>query len=134
MHQIQRLGWFFLLNSIICFSCSPKPEKLPSGILTKDSMIAVLLAVHIAESSVNGRGLTNQQLNQLVAGKYDDVMLKNHTTFDVFQKSYDYYLQHPDQFEEIYLEVVNRLTALEGKSKAREPVKLHQRVDSLRTR
>lgn len=94
-------------------------------------MITILLDVHVAESSVNSRGMTNQQLNQLVAAKYDTVMKKNGTTFADFKDSFNYYLHHPDQFEEIYSEIVNQLTALEGRSKAKQPPLKREGMDSL---
>lgn len=121
----------FALLAITCGSCVSHPEKVPAGILPKDKMITILLDVHVAESSVNSRGMTNQQLNQLVAAKYDTVMKKNGTTFAVFKDSFSYYLHHPDQFEEIYAEIVNQLTALEGKSKSKQPPMKKDGMDSL---
>ncbi|MGB3073715.1 MAG: DUF4296 domain-containing protein [Chitinophagales bacterium] len=126
--------WLRIVTLFIVFiycACASEIEKAPEGILSKDKMIAVLLDVHIAESSVNSRGMTNQQLNQNVAAKYEDVMKKNGTTFDTFKKSFDYYLHHPEQYEEIYLEIVNKLTALEGKAKAKELVLKKEGVDSI---
>ncbi|MEP7127867.1 MAG: DUF4296 domain-containing protein [Chitinophagales bacterium] len=130
------LKWLRIVTVFIVLiycSCASEVEKAPDGILSKDKMIAVLLDVHIAESSVNSRGMTNQQLNQRIAAKYEDVMKKNGTTFGVFKKSFDYYLHHPEQYEEIYLEIVNQLTALEGKAKAKVPVMKKNGVDSIPT-
>lgn len=122
----------FLVSA--CHSCTPEAVQLPEGILSKDKMIDVLLDIHVAESSTESRGLTTIQLNQLVSVKYEEVMKKHRTTFRVFEKSFDYYMEHPDQFEEIYLEIVNRLTALEGKAKARQPALKKDGVDSLKRR
>lgn len=113
-------------------SCKPGSEKAPDGILSKDKMIAVLFDIHVAESSVNSRGMTNIQLNQLVSLKYEDIMKKHGTTYPIFKDSFDYYLHHPDQFEEIYQEIVNQLTAMEGKAKARQPVLKKDGVDSIK--
>ncbi|MBX7107178.1 MAG: DUF4296 domain-containing protein [Chitinophagales bacterium] len=125
----------FIAALLVCFfsACVAHPEKVPSGILPEDKMIHILLDVHIAESSVNSRGMTNQQLNQLVAAKYDTVMKKNGTTFRIFEESFNYYLRHPEQFEMIYQEIVNQLTALEGKSKAKQAPMRKEGIDSLGT-
>ncbi|MEO6167749.1 MAG: DUF4296 domain-containing protein [Chitinophagales bacterium] len=128
-------GYLNIVYASIIFvfiSCRPGEEKAPSGILPKDKMIAVLFDIHVAESSVNSRGMTNIQLNQLVSLKYEDVMKKNGTTYAIFKDSFDYYLHHPDQFEEIYQEIVNQLTAMEGKVKARQPVLKKDGVDSIK--
>lgn len=122
-----------LLFAVLCYaSCSGDNAAVPAGILSKDKMIEVLLDVHLAESSVNSRGLTNLQLNQLIATRYDGILKSHETTFPEFKKSFDYYLQHPEQFEEIYQEIVNRLTALEGQTKARMPALRKDGMDTLR--
>ena len=120
------LGWLVLLCS-----CKQKAEVAPSAILGKDKMIAVLVDIHLAEASNVSKGLTATQLNELISGKYDDVMKKHDVTYDEFKSSFDYYLQHPDQFDDIYQEVVNRLSAMEGKSRAKRPHMETSRMDSL---
>lgn len=126
------LGIVGACTLLLFTSCSPQSEKIPDGILSKDKMIAVLFDIHVAESSVNSRGMTNIQLNQLVSVKYEDIMKKHGTTYAIFKESFDYYLHHPDQFEEVYQEIVNQLTAMEGKAKARQPALKKNGVDSIK--
>jgi hypothetical protein len=124
----QLLCFSFLL---FLFSCSSETVKAPAGILPKDKMIDVLVDVHIAESSTESRGLTATQVNSLVLAKYEEVMKKHGTTMEAFKASFTYYEHHPDVFDEIYQEVVNRLTALEGKARARKATPKKEGVDSL---
>lgn len=116
---------------VILGSCTPKEEGIPAGILDKDKMIAVLVDIHLAEASNENRSLSAIQLNEIVARKYDTVMMKHNITYAGFKTSFEYYLQHPGQFDEIYQEVVNRLSAMEGKSRAKKPHMESSRVDSL---
>lgn len=94
-------------------------------------MIDVLVDVHIAESSTESRGLTATQVNALVMAKYEQVMKKNSTSMEIFKASFNYYELHPDVFDEIYQEVVNRLTSMEGKVRAKKPNTKTEGVDSL---
>jgi hypothetical protein len=116
---------------VIFCSCAQKQEGLPAGILTKDKMIVVLVDIHLAEASNENRSLTAIQLNEIVARKYDTVMKKHDITYVQFKTSFEYYLRNPDQFDEIYQEVVNRLSAMEGKSRAKKPHMESSRVDSI---
>lgn len=122
----------YVLMISVFVSCSKQSDKAPGGILSKDKMIAVLFDIHVAESSVNSRGLTNLELNKLVAVKYEDIMKKHRTTYAIFKESFDYYLHRPEQFELIYQEIVNQLTAMEGKAKAGQPERTKDGVDTLR--
>ena len=121
---------FILLLSFMFCSCKERKVEVPPGILSKDKMIDVLVDVHLAEAAPMNHGITTKELNGIMVGKYDDVMKKHTITFEQFKKSFDYYLQHPDQLDEIYQEVVNRLTALEGKSRVKRPVS-KRGVDSI---
>ena len=131
------IGWtplFFLLlslsSSIFLFSCK-EPEKEQPGILPKDKMIDVLVDIHIAEASSESHGLTSIQINQLVAVKYEGVLQKHGITRPQFQTAFDYYLRHPAELDEIYQEVVNRLTALESKLPSTRSAAVRARADSL---
>lgn len=116
---------------LFLFSCNPESEKVPAGILPKDKMIDVLVDVHIAESSTESAGLSPAQVNALVLQRYEQVMKKHGTTFDTFKASFNYYERHPEIFDGIYQEVVNRLMALEGKARARRATPKKEGVDSL---
>ncbi len=117
--------------SIYLHSCNNQPSLLPEGILSKEKMIEILVDVHLAESSGDSHGFTMMQSNKLVATKYESVMRKHGTTFLQFKTSFDYYMQHPEKFDEVYQEVVNQLTALEGKFPAKRPDLIKPEVDSL---
>lgn len=109
---------YFLAIFFALFSCKEKTEKLPPGILSKDKMIAILTDVHIAEASPYGYALGTQQVNGIMANRYDDIMTKYGITYGEFKNSFDYYLAHPQEMDEIYQEIINKLSALEGKSRA----------------
>jgi hypothetical protein len=87
-------------------------------------MIEVLTDIHIAESSPQGSGMNQQQTNGVMASRYDTILKKHNITYKEFKTSFDYYMAHPEQLDEIYQEIINRLSTMEGKAKAtRVPLK-----------
>ena len=104
---------FSILTLLI--SCTGKTNSVPSRIIPKDKMVDVLVDIHLAEAAADTRGYTRQEINLMMASKYDTIFQKNETTFEQFKSSYDYYMDHPDEFSEIYSEVVNKLTTLVSK-------------------
>lgn len=123
-----------MIMATVFLSCNREDAAPGKEIIPPQKMVDILTDIHIAESGTDSRGYNSIQLNQMVYRKYEDIMKKHGTSFSVFKASFDYYLSHPDQFDEIYQEIVNRLTALEGKSKARSPSLKKDGVDTIPAR
>jgi hypothetical protein len=111
------LSLFFFSILSLFVSCTGKTNSVPSGIIPKDKMVEVLVDIHLAEAAADNRGLTKPEINLMMASKYDTIFLKHKTTFKQFKSSYEYYMNHPDMFSDIYSEVVNKLTTMVSKVK-----------------
>lgn len=104
-----------LLVTVFFMSCSPREEEpLPSGILGKDKMVAVLVDVHLAEAAADNRNLSANQINEVMAGRYSALYTKHGITTKQFVSSYNFYLEHAALLSSIYAEVVNQLTTRES--------------------
>jgi hypothetical protein len=114
---------------ILCFvfSCSEKPGSPPDNLINKDKMTTVLVDVHLAEASTEARSVTPQLIDQIAALRYQLVFKKHGISLLQFQDSYDYYLDHPELLNEIYIEVVNRLSAMDSKYSAKPKKTLNAR-------
>ena len=110
---ISSLFSFSILTLLI--SCNGKTNSVPHRIISKDKMVDVLVDIHLAEAAADNHGFTKAEINLMMASKYDSIFQKHEITFDQFKTSYDYYLNHPDEFSDIYSEVVNKLTTLVSK-------------------
>ena len=86
-------------------------------------MVAVLVDVHLAEATTESRGMNVLQINSTMAGRYALIFKKHELTYDEFKTSYDYYLEHPDLLNEVYIEVTNQLTTMESKVKSKMKIK-----------
>lgn len=99
---------------VLQFSCSEKNDRVPAAIIDKDSMVNILVDVHLAEAASDNHGLTSPQINVHMAHKYDTLFRNHHTTYPVFKDSYEYYMNHPTMLSDIYSEVVSRLTTMQS--------------------
>ena len=115
---------FFIFSLLILFvSCTDKTNSVPSKIISKDKMVDVLVDIHLAEAAADNHGLTKPEINVMMAARYDSIFQKHEITFEQFRTSYDYYMNHPDVFSDIYSEVVNKLTTMVSKVKNDKKIK-----------
>lgn len=102
----------FLL--IITSSCSPDTDKeIPAEIIQPDSMAEIMVSMHIAESTIMLNRVNDRQ-DARNAAFIQDVLARHGTDTARYKRSFDYYSAHPDRFEEIYEEVISRLTQMQA--------------------
>lgn len=130
---VSSLSLFAFSVLTLFISCTGKTNSIPSRVIPKDKMVDVLVDIHLAEAAADNRGFTKPEINLMMASKYDSIFQKNETTFEQFKFSYDYYMNHPAEFSDIYSEVVNKLTTLVSKVRNEKKIKPSpaQQIDSL---
>jgi hypothetical protein len=97
--------------SLILLSCGNPKTEIPQDILSKNSFIGLLKDIHLAEAKFElhkNKGMENAK-NEL-AHNYSSIYKKYEITVDDFDKTLDYYAQHPEQLEKIYTRVLEQLT------------------------
>ena len=97
--------------SLILLSCGNPKTEIPQDILSKNSFIGLLKDIHLAEAKFElhkTKGMENAK-NEL-AHNYSSIYKKYEITIDDFDKTLDYYAQHPEQLEKIYTRVLEQLT------------------------
>jgi hypothetical protein len=116
MNGIHRRFFIIYILVLTLASCSQREqESLPAGILSKDKMVSVLVAIHLAEAAADNRSLNVQQMNALMVNKYEELFKQHGITGKAFLDSYNYYLEHAALLADIYAEVVNQLTTRESR-------------------
>lgn len=104
---------FFLgLLLIFFFSCI-HTDKPPADIMTKQEMINFLIDLHIVEAKINILSVPPDTVKKFFPEIQDNLFEKHHITDSVYYKSYQYYLTHVDEMEEIYSAVVDSLSIRE---------------------
>jgi hypothetical protein len=95
---------------LIFLSCGNPKTEIPQDILSENSFIGLLKDIHLAEAKFElhkTKGMENAK-NEL-AHNYSTIYKTHEITPDDFDKTLDYYAQHPEQLEKIYTRVLEQL-------------------------
>jgi hypothetical protein len=95
---------FLLLFIFFAASCINK-DKVPDGVIVRDSMPRLLWDVIVADQYskqylLKDSSKTNTRLETMKL--YQQVFQIHHTTRDQFEKSYQYYISRPDLMKIIF--------------------------------
>ncbi len=100
------IGCVFLVTA--CVS-DPTP---PSGTLDKETMVAILTEIHLAEAQSQQAGFKTTDSTQLYYKYLEKQILKKfHTDSTHYHDSFKFYSTHVKQMNEIYKAVVDTLEA-----------------------
>ncbi len=110
-------NWIFIVCiALLSASCNSILNSKPTGMLSEKQMIDVLVDINLTEAalktgddSIARKGDTTE-----LRERFAEVFKKNDIEPDRFNNSLNYYLKHIDELDKIYVEVINRLTALEA--------------------
>ena len=113
---MKRKFLFVLITSAFCFQfCSQTEKSVPNEFIQPDSMVALLIDIHLAEAASNATRINDVQKFS-AADLYPVIFRTHHTDSAAFRKSFDYYLQHPKKLDKIYEQVLNELSKRESDS------------------
>jgi hypothetical protein len=99
-----------LLFSIV--SCSKSEIKIPADIIPKDSMVFIMMDVHIAEAGVKTLSADSVAINTKTY--YAFIYKKHHITEEQFQKSLRFYTYNPELLQEIYIKMTEEMSKKEA--------------------
>lgn len=111
--------YLFISLLFIAFSCSDGEGLLssrPSGVLSQDDMVEVLIDIHLAESALrvgNVQHISNAD-SLYQKSQFLEVFRKHDISPDEFRKSIEYYTEHVTLLDAVYAEVIDRLTEMEA--------------------
>ena len=96
--------------SMLLFSCSSSEVSIPSGILSRDQMVAVLTDVQVAEAAIlyqNSRGNISESK---APEYYQYIFQKHHITEKQFRESFSFYVSQVELMDKIYEDVINEIS------------------------
>jgi len=108
---------FFFFLILILSSCAPKEDlstkKIPSGIIQPDTLAAMLADLQITEAALRQLKRDGQVSDSISGLAFEKVFLKHKSSREMLEKSITYYEQNLEIYEEIYGEVITRLTRIQ---------------------
>lgn len=107
---------FILFIAVLGASCNSILNSKPSALLSEEEMTGVLVDIHLTEAALKVANDSLARLNDTTNIRilFANVFEKHDVDPDDFNSSLDYYLQHIDELDKIYVEVINRLTELDA--------------------
>lgn len=98
----------FLTVLVIICSCTDSSE--PKDLLGKEEMVKVLTEIHLLEGKISNVPLDKFDSSKAVYKHYEKLLFKElNITQDQYERSFNYYVDHPNEFEKIYATVVDSL-------------------------
>jgi len=111
-------------------------HTLPPDIWEKETMVEFLVEAQLVEAKVSTSDLPKKQRDSLYTRYYEELFAYYNTNHEIWQKNIDYYRDKPEEMDDIYKEVVLRLTLLEStvQQKQQPNPEILKRRDSLKLR
>lgn len=107
---------FFCMIMLIS-SCNSLIKSKPSSIISEEKMTDILVDLHLTEAIVrignDSVGHTEDSTQLRI--RFAEVFKKYDTKPDQFTFSLNYYLEHIDELDKIYADVIVRLTEMDAK-------------------
>lgn len=100
---------FILFFLFAVMSCSTKNESVPPDLIPQDSMVSIMVDIHLAEASMPAMQIYGEKMNEVALEHYAHIYKLHHVTEEQFKTSHEYYIAHPDVYKDIYEQVVKSL-------------------------
>jgi Domain of unknown function (DUF4296) len=104
--------YIFFILTIFLLACKTKNDKKPDVLVSKEKMVNILTDMHRMEGFVNNLGIQSSDTTQFFFRKLEAEIFKKYAVDTAaYYQSYKYYLINPEDFKEIYSDVVKQITA-----------------------
>ncbi|MEP1032774.1 DUF4296 domain-containing protein [Ekhidna sp.] len=98
----------FLTVLVIVCSCSSSDE--PKDLISNEQMVKVMIEIHLLEAKINKLRIDPVDSTQAVYNHYEKLLFEDlGIDQDQYERSFNYYVDHPNDFEKIYNAVVDTL-------------------------
>lgn len=107
---------FLFLGAIFLSACNLSDGKKPPNLISKTQMATILADLHVAEAQADYQ-FSNRDTARMAFNVLEKQIFAKHQVVDsVFKKSYEYYLLHLKDLDQIYGGVVDTLNLRELKA------------------
>ena len=98
---------------LVILSCKDKKVR-PKNILPKKEFVSILADVHLTDAWMEKKGIPADSLALLSKANFKQILTNYHTDRKTFDATYTFYIQNPDDFDLVYLDVINRLSQMQA--------------------
>lgn len=106
----------FLTALVIVCACAD--QEIPQDLINQDEMVKVMIEIHLLEAKINNTPVDPADSTQAVYDHYEKLLFQDlGITQEQYERSFNYYVDNPNQFEKIYTAVVDTLMEREKRFK-----------------
>lgn len=84
-------------------------DERPEGILPPADMKEILKSIHLANALAERKAVGLEERKAEREALYQSILTYHQTTRDTFYTSYLYYLDHPEELDQIYKTIIREL-------------------------
>ncbi|SNT36194.1 protein of unknown function [Ekhidna lutea] len=104
--------------TVLVIVCSCTGSNVPEDLINREKMVKVMTEIHLLESKISNLYLADGDSIQVVYDHYEKLLFQDlGITQDQYERSFNYYVDNPNEFEKIYTTVVDSLMEKEKRFK-----------------
>lgn len=103
---------FALLSLLLMDSCTAEKEEKQAP-LSKDEMVRVMMEIYLAEARLSVLPVDRDSAYRLFIPFQDSLLYHRGIKDSTLRSAYDYYLNRPDELEQIYDQLIDSLSLRE---------------------
>lgn len=105
-----------VLFLITLFACRPEKPNIPAQVLQPPQMAAILADIHVADALAETKAQHGASEEMVTKTMYQSVYALHNTTHEQFVNSYRFYESNPAWLDQIYDDVLIRISKLQVNS------------------
>lgn len=120
---MRKLVVFSIIVCFTVFACDAPDELIqpPADLLSKKQMTSLLIDLHLAEAKTSYTNVRSADSLEMLYRNYEYAIFEEHGVTDsAYLHSYEYYLDHMEQMEEIYTAIVDSFSVMNSQEKAKD--------------
>ncbi len=97
-------------------ACASREVK-PAAVLTKEKLTTLIIEMYLAEAKMDATLLPRDSTIKFFIPREKQILKKLDISDSTLKVTYEYYVQHPKEFEEVYDAVIDSLNLREQQIK-----------------
>ncbi len=92
----------FLAIALLCVSCGAEVSAPPADLIEREQFVQVLADVQLIEARVKHEVMVEQRSDSPAQGYYEKMYAERRITADQYKRTYQWYVEHPEDLKDLY--------------------------------
>ncbi len=110
----------FIFLAVIPLSCAERDPSPPENVMSREEMVALLQEIYLAESKISKLSLPFDSSKAMYTIVESELFRRNDVTDSLYERSMNWYYEHPEKLIEVYEVLVDSLMVLEKRNQESE--------------